>query len=152
MLIFKVFTLISAVHCSASPKRINLIWFHCWLISSRAHKWSLSFKQPVALLTGDEEENEAKFTESGGGAGGACRFSRFWCRLALQSSILHTLQYAVGVQAAAGLVPTERLVPPYDVKPTQCHFNFSSLITLGPYNLTARTQTKAVENNLGGTF
>ena len=91
-------------------------------------------------------------TESGGGAGGACRFSRFRCRLALQSTILHTLQYAVGVQAAAGLVPTERLVPPYDVKPTQCHFNFSSLITLGPYNLTARTQIKAVENNLGGTF
>ena len=80
------------------------------------------------------------------------RFSRFRCRLALQSTILHTLQYAVGVQAAAGLVPTERLVPPYDVKPTQCHFNFSSLITLGPYNLTARTQIKAVENNLGGTF
>ena len=77
------------------------------------------------------------------------RFSRFLCRLGLQSTILHTLQYAVGVQAAAGLVPTERLVPPYDVKPTQCHFNFSSLITLGPYNLTARTQIKAVENNLG---
>ena len=154
MLIFKVFTLISAVHCSASPKRINLIWFHCWLISSRAHKWSLSFKQPVALLTGDEEENEPKFSlravEVQAVPVGFLGFGVGW--LYNLQSYTHT---AVRCRRAGGRrLGSNRKTGSSlwrQTNPVSLQFLQSHHFRAG-YNLTARTQIKAVENNLGGTF
>ena len=120
-------------------------------MSTHMHKWSLSFKQPVALLTGDEEENEPKFSlravEVQAVPVGFLGFGVGW--LYNLQSYTHT---AVRCRRAGGRrLGSNRKTGSSlwrQTNPVSLQFLQSHHFRAG-YNLTARTQIKAVENNLG---